>query len=84
MRAKITFLKIRAQIIEWLGFPEGSMGKNPPANAGEVGSTPGSGGSPGEGSGTPLQYSSLGNPMDRGARWATVRGAAKSLIKISN
>ena len=43
------------------------MAKNPPANAGDVGSIPGSGRSPGGGNGNPLQYSCLGNPMDRGA-----------------
>ena len=51
--------------------------KNPPANAGDVrdeGLTPGSGRSPGEGNGNPLQYSCLGNPMDRRAWWATVQG----------
>ena len=42
------------------------MIKNPPANAGDVGLIPGSGGSPGEGNGNTLQYSCLGNPMDRG------------------
>ena len=51
--------------------------KNPPANAEDVGSTP-SGRSPGERNGKPLQYSCLGNPMDRGAWWATVHGAQKS------
>ena len=53
--------------------------KNPPVNAGNVrdtGSIPGSGRSPGEGNDTPLQYSCLGNPMDRGAWQATVHGAA--------
>ena len=54
------------------------MGKNPPANAGEVGSIPGLGRSPGEGNGNPLQYSCLGNPMDRGAWQATVHGVAES------
>ena len=49
------------------GFPGGSVVKNPPAIAGDVGSVPGSRGSPGEGDGNPLQYSCLGNPMDRGA-----------------
>ena len=48
-------------------FPGGSVRKNLPANAGDVGLIPGSGRSPGEGSGNPLQYSCLGNPMDRGA-----------------
>ena len=49
----------------FLGFPSGSVVKNPPANAGDVGLIPGSGRSSGEGSGNPLQYSCLGNPMDR-------------------
>ena len=53
------------------------MVKNPPANEGDAGSIPGSGRSPAEGNGNPLQYSSLGNPMDRGAWRATVHGAAK-------
>ena len=43
------------------------MVKNPSANAGDMSSIPGSGTSPGEGNGNPLQYSCLGNPMDRGA-----------------
>ena len=47
-------------------------------NAGDVGSIPGSGRSPGEGNGNPLQYSCLGNPKDKGARWATVHGVAKN------
>ena len=50
-----------------LGFPDGSIVKNPPANAEEVVSVPGWGRSPGEGNGNPLQYSSLGNAMKRGA-----------------
>ena len=53
------------------------MVKNQPANAGDSGSIPGSGRSPGGGNGNPLQYSDLGNPMDRGAWWATVHGVAK-------
>ena len=57
-----------------MGFPGGSMVKNPPANAGDMGLIPGLGGSPGEGSGNPLQYSCLGNPMDRELWWATVHG----------
>ena len=55
------------------------MVKNLPANAGGVGSIPGLGRSPGEGNGNPLQYSCLGNPMDRGAWWAIVHGVAKEL-----
>ena len=48
------------------------MVNNPPANAGDVGSIPGSGRSSGDKSSNPLQYSCVGNPMDRGAWWATV------------
>ena len=54
------------------------MVKNPLANAEDSGSVPGLGRSPGEGNGNPLQYSYLGNLMDRGARWATVHGIPKS------
>ena len=50
-----------------MGFPGGSVVKNPPVNAGDAGLIPGSGRSPGEGNGNPLQYSCLENPMDRGA-----------------
>ena len=53
------------------------MIKNPPASAGSEGSIPGSGRSPGEGNGYPLQYSCLENPMDRGAWQATVCGITK-------
>ena len=59
--------------------------KNPPANAGdirEVGSIPRLGRSPGEGNGNPLQYSCLGNAVDRGAWWAIVYGVAKSQIQL--
>ena len=47
-----------------MGFPSGSEGKAFASNAGALGSSPGSGRSPGEGNGNPLQYSCLGNPMD--------------------
>ena len=53
------------------------MVKNLPANAEELGSIPGSGRSPGEGNGKPLQYSCLENPMDGGAWWNTVHGTTK-------
>ena len=59
--------------------------KNPLANAGNVrnvGSIPGSGRSPGEGNGNPLQYSCLENLMDRGAWWATVHRVAKSQTQL--
>ena len=59
----------------------GDLGvKNPPVNAGDVGSIPGLGRSPGGENGNPLQYSSLGKPMDRGAWWAAVHGVAKCRI----
>ena len=52
-------------------FPHSSVGKESACNAGDLGSIPGSGRSPGEGNDNPLQYSCLENPMDRGAWWAT-------------
>ena len=57
-----------------MGFPSGSDGKESACNAGDSGSIPESGRSPGEGNGYPLQYSCLGNPTDRGAWQATVHG----------
>ena len=60
------------------GFPGGSEVKASACNAGDLGSIPGSGRSPGEGKGNPLQYSCLENPMDGGAWWATALGVAKS------
>ena len=66
-----------------LGFPGGSEGKASACNAGDLGSIPGSGRSPGEGNGNPLQYSCLENSMDRGAWWATVHGVAKSRTGLS-
>ena len=53
------------------GFSGGSDGKESACNAGDLGWIPGSGRSPGERNSNPLQYSCLGNPMDRGAWWAT-------------
>ena len=67
-----------------LGFPGGSLVKNPPASIGDVSSIPESERSPGEENGNALQYSCLGNPMDRGAWRATVHRAAKSWIQLSN
>ena len=55
----------------------GSVAKNPPANAGDTGSNPGSERSPGEGNGNPLQYSCLGSLTDRGAWQAAAHGVAK-------
>ena len=59
-------------------FPGGSNDKESACNAGDLGSTPGSGRSPGGGHGNPLQYSCLENPMDRGAWWATVHEVTES------
>ena len=56
---------------------DGSVVKNLPANAGDAGVIPGSGIYPGGENGNPFQYSCLGNPMDRGAWWATDHGVAK-------
>ena len=61
----------------------GSEGKPSACNAGDLDSIPGSGRSPGEGNGNPLQYSCLENPMDGGAWWATVCGVAKSQTRLS-
>ena len=58
--------------------------KNPPANAGDPGSIPGSGRFPGEGNGNPLQYSCSVNPVDRGARWPTVHGVAEGQTRLSD
>ena len=58
-------------------FPGGAEVKVSACNMGDLGSIPGSGRSPGEGNGNPLQYSRLENPMDRGAWWATVHGSQR-------
>ena len=60
------------------------MVKTLSANAGDTGSIPGLGRSPGGGNGNPIQYSCLGNPMDRGAWRATVHGVPKSWTRLSN
>ena len=66
------------------GFPGGSDGKESACNAGDVGSVPGLGRSPGDGDGNPLQYSCLENSMDTGAWQATVHGVAKSGTRLSD
>ena len=67
-----------------MGFPGSSAGKESACNVGDLGSIPGLGRSPGEGNGNPLQYSSLGNPMDRGFWWATVHGVTKGPTRLSD
>ena len=74
------FVRILGDVIP---VDSGSDGKESTYNAGGPGSIPGSGRSPGEGNGTPLQYSCLENPMDRGAWWATVHGVTKNWTLLS-
>ena len=65
-------------------FPGGSVIQTLPANAGDAGSIPGSGRSPGGGNGNPLQYSCLKNPMDRRAWQATAHEVSKSWTQLSD
>ena len=67
-----------------MGFPGGSDGKESACNVGDLGLIPGLGRSLGEVNGNPLQYSCLGNLMDRGALWVAVHGVAKSLTGLSD
>ena len=62
-------------------FPDG---KESACNAGDPGSIPGLGRSPGEGNGSPLQYSCLENSIDRGTPWAVFHGVTKSLTQLSD
>ena len=68
----------------FVGLPGGSAVKNSPANAGDAGSIPESGRSPGEANDNPLKYSGLENSMDRGACWTIVHGIAKSRTQLSD
>ena len=65
------------------GFPGGSDGKEAIYDAGDPGSIPGSGISPGERNGNPLQYSCLRNPMDKGACQATIHGVTESQTQLT-
>ena len=72
---------VRLYLVQMAGL----VVKNPPADAGDArnaGSIPGSGRFPGGGHGSPLQHSCLENPMDRGARRATVYGVAQSWTQL--
>ena len=84
--ALVTFLSLSIilHLTKRKGFPCGSDGKESAGNAGDLGSIPGSGRSPGERNGYPLQYSCLENSMDRGAWWATVHGVTKSRTQLSD
>ena len=75
---------ISAPPINIYGLPWWLCGKESACNAGALGSVPGSGGSPGEGNGYPLQYSCLENPIDRGAWWATVHGVTVGHDWVTN
>ena len=78
---KTQLISVKEVLAYWLnyeGFPGGSVVKNPPANAGDMGLIPGPGRSPTEENGNPLQYSCLENSMDSGAWWASVHNVAKS------
>ena len=66
-----------------LSFPGGSVVRNMPVKAGDAGSIPGLGRSPGEENGNPFQYSCLGSPMDRGDWRATVHGVSKELDLVT-
>ena len=67
-----------------MGFPGSSYGKASAYNAGDLGSIRGSGRSPGEGNGNPLQYSCLENSIDGGAWWATDQGVVKSWTRLND
>ena len=75
---------IRPKSTSLSDFPGGSDGKGSAYTAGDLGLIPGSGRSPGERNGNPLQYSCLENSMDRGAWWATVHRVAKSQTRLSD
>ena len=70
--------------IYYMGLPWRLSVKNLPSNAGDAGSIPGSGRAPGEGNSNPLQYSCLGNPMDRGAGGFQSMGSQKSQTQLSD
>ena len=77
---RLTYLKFSSSI---QSFPDGSVSKESACNVRDPSLIPEWGRSPGEGDGNPLQYSYLGNPMDRGAWKATVQGVAKSGTRLS-
>ena len=76
--------QIKGVATTFMGFPGGSAGKESACKAGDLGSIPGLGRSPGGRHGNPLQYSRLENPTDRGARQATVHGVTNSQTRLSD
>ena len=76
--------QLLSNLPEKLDFCGGSDSKESACSAGDLGSIPGSGRSPGEEKGNPLQYSCVGNPMDRGAWRATAHGVTKSWTHLSD
>ena len=83
LKQDLTQLFLSAMCVS-IPLPRWLSGKNLTANAGNLGSIPGLGRSSGEGNGNPLKYFCLGNPMDREAWQATVRGVTKSQTQLRN
>ena len=81
-KMQFKFLLLRKQPLPTRGFHGGSDGKEIARNAGDQGSIPGSGRSPGERNDNPAQYSSLKNSMNRGAWWATVYGITWGRLSV--
>ena len=75
--------QIKILVLTFLDFPGGSDSKAPACNTGDLGSILQTRRSPGEGNGNPLQYSCLGNSVDRGAWWSTVHGVTESHTGLS-
>ena len=87
MRNNLTLAKCKflRRTVNCFGIIQGaSDNKESPCNARDLGLIPGSGRSPGEGNGYPLQYFCLENSMDKGVWWVTAHGAQKSLTQLSN
>ena len=78
LKSRDITLPTKVHIVKPMDFPGGSEVKVSASNVGDLGSIPALGRSPGEGNGNSLQYSCLGNPMDRGAWRAAVHGVAES------
>ena len=84
--SSLHFFTHKSDYFACLGFPDGLVVKNPSTHtgdAGDIGLIPGSGRSPGEGNGNPLQYSCLENPIDRGTWQAKVYRIARSRTRLS-